>query len=227
MLEQLNQSKNEENSIDDSTERKTKEMSNRTLNLEIAGAAIFSALSIALSYTATFIPRIPGWYIAWFDPVSLIWIAAFLIFGFRAGLITAIIGTIGLAPFDPTIWIGPVMKFLSTIWFIVIPYYWMRLQRKSLTHENLKVPKNYFPPMIIAWILRVILMVFLNIVILKYMFNVLDYMTLGWLGFNATTGVIAVVVTVIFINTLQTLFDVLLPYFVVFKTPIQKTLSVY
>ncbi|MCF2140947.1 MAG: hypothetical protein K9W44_12895 [Candidatus Lokiarchaeota archaeon] len=215
------------NSSDMALERKAKSANRKNLTIEIAGAAIFSALSIALSYTATFIPRIPGWYIAWFDPVSLIWIAAFLIFGFRAGLITTIIGTIGLIPFDPTIWIGPTMKFLSTIWFIILPYFWFKVHNKTLTHEQLKKPKNYFPPMIIAWLLRTFLMVLLNYLILKYMFSALDFMSLKWLNMEQINGTVAVIVTVVFINTLQTIFDVLIPYFVVYFTPIEKNLHAF
>ncbi|WP_457556706.1 hypothetical protein [Candidatus Harpocratesius sp.] len=214
-------------SSDTLLERKVESNSKKSLTIEIAGAAIFGALSIALSYTATFIPRIPGWYIAWFDPVSLIWIAAFLIFGVRVGLITTIIGTIGLIPFDPTIWIGPTMKFLSTIWFIILPYFWLRIHNKSLTHEHLKKPKNYFPPMIIAWVIRTLLMVVLNYLILKYMFSALDYMTLKWLNMEQINGTVAVIVTVVFINTLQTIFDVLIPYLIVYFTPIEKNLHTF
>lgn len=225
MVEQLVDPTFEE--ISGESERNIEHNAKRNLTREIAGTAIFSALSIALSYVATFIPRIPGWYIAWFDPISLIWISAFMIFGFRSGLITTLIGTIGLIPFDPTLWIGPTMKFLSTIWFVILPYFWLKIKGETLTHENLKEPRNYIPPMIAAWLIRIALMTFLNYIILKYMFNALDFMTLGWLGLDSTTGTIAVIVTVVFINTLQSVFDAALPYFIIFKTPIEDLLTVY
>ena len=48
----------------------------KNLTIEIAGAAIFSALSIALSAliiaNPLLVPRVPGWYIAYFDPISII-----------------------------------------------------------------------------------------------------------------------------------------------------------
>jgi riboflavin transporter FmnP len=50
--------------------------------IQIAGAAIFGALSVVISaLTTPIIPRIPGWGMAIFDPVSIIWIICFLIFG--------------------------------------------------------------------------------------------------------------------------------------------------
>ena len=59
-------------------ERKVPKNSQKKLTLEIAGAAIFSALSIAISAliiaNPLLVPRVPGWYIAYFDPISIIWI---------------------------------------------------------------------------------------------------------------------------------------------------------
>lgn len=208
------------------SERSIPQSSHRSISIEIAGAAIFSALSIAFASIASYIPRIPGWYIAWFDPISIIWILTFLIFGIRAGLITTIVGTIGLIPFDPTIWIGPVMKFLSTIWFIILPYLWTKLKSKEFSSETVQKPSNYIPAVILAWILRVIVMTVLNYIILKYMFFMLDDMTLGWMG-SEISGIWAVIITLVFINTLQSIFDASIPYLLVFRTPITKSISVY
>ena len=206
-------------------QREIPQTSNRRLTIEIAGAAIFSALSIVFGMIDLTILRVPGWYIAYFDPISLIWIMAFLIFGVRAGIITAIIGTIGLMPIDPTIWIGPLMKFFSTIWFILIPFFWARLRSKDNSVKNVQKLSNYIPSVIIAWVVRCLLMMVLNYLILTYMFFMIDDMTLGWLGFEHISGLTAVLVTLLIINTLQSVFDVVIPYILVFKTPIYSAVS--
>ncbi len=206
-------------------QREIPQTPNRRLTIEITGAAIFSALSIVFGMIDLTILRVPGWYIAYFDPISLIWIMAFLIFGVRAGIITAIIGTIGLMPIDPTIWIGPMMKFLSTIWFIVIPYIWVRLNSKNKSIENVQKLSNYIPSVVVAWIIRCLLMMLLNYLILKYMFFMIDDMTLGWLGFEQISGLTAVIVTLLLINTLQSIFDATIPYILVFKTPIHTAVN--
>ena len=60
------------------------------ITLEITGAALFSALSIVvgtfLTPTLTNLLRVPGWFIAIIDLISLIWVVCFLLFGARAGL---------------------------------------------------------------------------------------------------------------------------------------------
>ncbi len=53
----------------------------------IGASAVFGGLSIVLAaITAPYLPRMPGWGIAFIDPVSIIWITAYLIFGFFTGI---------------------------------------------------------------------------------------------------------------------------------------------
>ncbi|MHA1562377.1 MAG: hypothetical protein ACTSPA_09660 [Promethearchaeota archaeon] len=162
----------------------------KTITIEIVGAAIFSALSIVLS---VFLPPFRlAWGIAYFDPVSIIWITSFLIFGFRAGILTSIIGTVGLILVDPYLaYFGPFMKFLSTIWFVLIPYLYIRLIKKSIfSGKELKKLSNYIPSMLISWLVRCILMSILNYLIITYMFEM--QVDLGWLGFSELTGNLAI-----------------------------------
>jgi riboflavin transporter FmnP len=207
-------------------EREVPKNFQKKLTIEIAGAAIFGALSIALSYfTTEYIPRV-AWGLAYFDPVSLVWIISFLVFGFRAGMLTSIIGTLGLMPFDPFAPIGPLMKFGSTVWFILIPYLYSRLLLKSEPSGNdIKKLNIYIPSAIIAWLIRCILMSIFNYLILTYMF----YMTadLGWLGFSNITGVGAILITIFMLNTIQSLFDVIVPYLLVFSTKIYDRFQIY
>jgi riboflavin transporter FmnP len=193
--------------------------SKSNLTIEIAGAAIFGALSIVVSLLTTEnLPRM-SWGIAYFDPVSLIWIAAFFIFGFRSGLLTCVIGMVGLMPFDPTPLVGPVMKFVATIWFVTIPYLVIKLMKKEKpTGDDIAKLKYYIPSMIIAWIFRCIAMVILNYLYIVYVWQVpMQFLDLSWLGHAEINGMTAVLITVVLLNTLQTLFDVSIPYLIVFK----------
>ena len=59
--------------------------SKNSLSIEIAGAAIFGALSLVLSaLTTAVLPRFV-WGMAYFDPVSLIWIMIHARFGKESG----------------------------------------------------------------------------------------------------------------------------------------------
>ena len=105
-------------------EEKESRLSGKALyTLEIAGAAIFGALSTILSvFTAPYLPRVPGMPIAYLDPVSFIWITCFLIFGVRSGLLCSFIGTITLmfADLANAPW-GPLMKLAATLSLIIVP----------------------------------------------------------------------------------------------------------
>jgi len=197
----------------------------KTITIEIVGAAIFSALSIVLS---VFLPPFRlAWGIAYFDPVSIIWISSFLIFGFRAGLLTTVIGAVGLVLVDPFLaYFGPVMKFLSTIWFVLIPYLYIRIIRKTrFNGKDLKKFSNYIPSMLIAWAIRCILMSILNYLIITYMFEM--QVDLGWLGFSELAGIWAILITVFVLNTLQSFFDTLIPFLLVFTTGIYDRFEIY
>ncbi|MHA1474095.1 MAG: hypothetical protein ACTSPA_00035 [Promethearchaeota archaeon] len=207
-------------------EREVPKNFRKKLTIEIAGAAIFGALSIALSYFSTeYIPRV-AWGLAYFDPVSLVWIISFLVFGFRAGILTSVIGTLGLMPFDPFAPIGPLMKFGSTVWFILIPYLYSRILLKSEpSGKDIKKLSVYIPSTIIAWLIRCILMATINYFLLTYMFDM--SVDLGWLGFSQITGVWAIIITVFVLNTIQSVFDIIIPYLLVFTTKIYDQFQIY
>ena len=204
------------------------ENNQKNLTIEIAGAAIFSALSIALSaMVVPLLPRVPGWYIAFFDPVSLIWICAFFIFGFRSGFLTLIIGSFGLMIFDPTNWIGPVMKFSATFLFIVVPWFYAKFKKgANPTGKDIRNLQNYIPSVILAWIGRLILMLLLNYIVLKYIFPDPNRQ-LDWLGLPEITGWVAVIIGTIFLNTIQTIGDAVVPYLIVFSTKMYVRFQIY
>ena len=113
-----------------SEEKETQMSKSSQLVLQIAGAALFCALSIVFAaFVTPFVPRIPGWGIAIIDPVSIIWVMCFLIFGARSGLLCCVLGTFGLMPFDPFAPIGPLMKLSATVALIIVPIMFLKLYK--------------------------------------------------------------------------------------------------
>ncbi|TXT57713.1 MAG: conserved membrane protein of unknown function [Candidatus Thorarchaeota archaeon] len=172
----------------------------------VAAAGILAALSIAIAPVAEFIPRIPGWGIALFDPVSIIWIIAFLIGGFWIGIVTTLAGTMGLFLYDPT-GIGPFFKIVATLPMIVIPYLGLKLRRQADSGSNLASPRKYTVLMLVALLVRLSLMVPLNIIIVPLFFD--------W-------GIEQIVQYTVILNVLQSLWDALVPYLVVYPTGLYR-----
>ena len=187
---------------------------NLPITLKVAGAGIFAALSLVLSVTTTeILPRVQ-WGLALFDPVSVIWILAFFVFGYEAGILTSIVGMILLIPFDPYGYIGPVMKFAATIPLIIVLLILNLIRRKSRNSDYTLNNKT----LVISWVsgttVRVIVMVIFNIIVINLMFGGNSFasgQTLEFLGLTGVTGWIAIVWTVVVINILQSIWDYLFP----------------
>jgi riboflavin transporter FmnP len=197
----------------------------KNFSVKVAGAAIFGALSYVVSILTTpYIPRIPGWGIAYIDPISIIWMIAFLLFGIEAGLLTYLIGFVILLIFDPFSPIGPIMKIAATIWFVIIPYFYSKFISKQTFSQNcLKQLKIYVPSILIGLVLRILFMIGFNFFILLYIFRVpLEFMNLAWIGLPEISAIPAVIITVILINTIQTIFDTAIPYLIVFNAKLDK-----
>ncbi|WP_455367940.1 ECF transporter S component [[Eubacterium] cellulosolvens] len=185
----------------------------------IAGAAIFGALSFVTSaLTAPYLPRMPGWGIAFIDPVSIIWIICFLIFGFYTGLLCSIIGTFGLMFFDPFTPIGPVMKFAATLPILLVLYFGLRLKYKIPQGENLKSLRNYIPLCLGGAVIRIIVMTVANILLFTYVLSI-SYAKFSLGGFSLTSWSAVIFVAVV-INAEQSIWDCLLPYLAVHSTKI-------
>lgn len=214
-------------------EEKEAKMSAKTLHtLEIAGAGIFSALSIVISvYITPILPRIPGWQIAIVDPISIIWITCLLIFGVRAGLFCFAIGTFGLMPFDSTVWVGPLMKFSATFSLMVVAVLFLKLYKREdgiLKSQKLKKPKNYIIYGSLGTILRILVMVELNIIIfLTIWAKWLDYTNLKFLGLPDVSGWEALIIGAILINAWGSVLDLLVPYLLVFTTKIDEKFEIW
>ncbi|MCK5151906.1 MAG: hypothetical protein KAQ65_08695 [Candidatus Thorarchaeota archaeon] len=172
---------------------------------KVAVGGVLGALSIALAYTASFIPRIPGWGIALFDPVSLIWIMAFLIGGIQVGMITTYAGFFGLFLFDPT-GIGPIFKFLATVPMILVPWLAMEFSKSKVGGQHLSSARTFSKYMVVAFIIRLGIMIPLNLLIVPIFFGLTD------VNFIITYTLI--------LNSLQSLWDALIPFYVVHRTRI-------
>ena len=76
----------EEESHEDMDLSETSESAERVK--KVVTASVLAALSIAVAPIASFVPRIPGWGIALFDPVSIFWVVAFLLGGYWVGILS-------------------------------------------------------------------------------------------------------------------------------------------
>ncbi len=183
----------------------------------IGASAIFGGLSLALAaLTTPYLPRMPGWGIAFIDPVSIIWITAYLIFGFNTGVITSLIGTLGLMFFDPFTPIGPTMKFLATMPIILSFDFGMRLYRNvAYSGESLRSLKRYVPLSIIGAVTRVVIMTFINILLFIYIFD-LSYAKINLFGIELSSWD-AVIIVAVLINAEQSIWDCMIPYLISFS----------
>ncbi len=170
---------------------------------KIALAAELAALSIAVAPVARFLPRLQ-WGIALFDPVSIFWLSGFLLGGLEVGMICLIAGTIGLFFFDPTL-IGPLFKAAATLPFIIVPYLFAR-HAGSVDGLRLEDKRRYLGAMIIAYIVRLAIMLPVNLTIVPILWGISD------LTFIAQYTLI--------LNTVQSFWDALIPFIVVHSSGI-------
>ena len=203
----------------DEKEVKMSKSAQRTL--KIAGAAIFGALSLIMSaFLTPILARIPGWQIAIFDPISIVWITCFLIFGVEAGLLSLVIGAFGLLPFDPTAWLGPMMKFSATFSLLIIPIIVLRLYKRAEGISNskkLKDRKNFIACGILGTVLRCIVMLILNIAIFLTIYAGYEVgVNLAFIGLPGISSWTAIIIGVIIINAYQSVLDLLIPYIIVY-----------
>jgi len=190
--------------------------------IKIAGAGMFSTMSLLVSLLTTeIIPRF-GWGLAWFDPVSVIWILSFFVFGYETGIITSVVGMFLLFPFDPFAPFGPLFKFAATIPLIIVPYVIEKIRKHPISSEHTLKIKNLGFNWIFSLLVRIGLMVPLNILAILTIYSnykMWDWHTLSFLGLNSVGGWTAIIITVIFANVLQSISDYLVP--IILIKPIQ------
>ncbi len=174
-----------------------------TTTINVAMAAVFAALSVAVAPVARFLPRLQ-WGIALFDPVSIFWLCGFLLGGIPVGLVCLVAGTIGLFFFDPTL-IGPLFKAVATAPFMLVPYLFAR-KVGSIDGIRLGETGLYLKAMIIAYVIRLALMLPINLTIVPLLWGISD------LNFIAQYTII--------LNTVQSFWDALIPFLVIHRSGI-------
>ena len=179
---------------------------------KVVVASVLASLSIAAAPIAQIVPRIPGWGIAIFDPVSIFWVVSFLLGGIWVGLVSSVAGTLGLFLYDPTA-IGPVMKLIATLPMIVVPWLGVRRLKVEVRGESLSNERLFLKLMIIAFILRLILMVPINLIYgaVAFPFLTMEYIT----------------IFAIILNGLQSVWDALIPFILVHKTSVFKVFKMW
>ncbi len=175
---------------------------------QAALAALMAALSLASSPIASVVPRIPIWNIALFDPVSFFWIIAFLIGGIFVGLVAVFAGTVGLFFFDPS-GIGPIFKLLATAPMIIIPWLAVRFTARETGGKKLASPIFYITAMIVAFLVRLLIMVPTNLVMVPILYG--DIWTADF-----------IVTYALILNTSQSIWDALIPFLIVYPTGVFK-----
>jgi hypothetical protein len=174
----------------------------------IAVGAVLAALSVAVAPSIGFIARVAGWGIAFFDHVSLFWMVAFLLGGPLVGSISLIAGGIALFPFDPFSPFGPVFKIIATLPMMAVPWYGVKRLRSAGGGETLSRPRFYITLMLLAFVIRLALMIPIN---LAYGALFAPFLTVEFILNYA-----------IVLNGFQSFWDALIPYVIVHPTGLFK-----
>lgn len=179
---------------------------------QIATAGILGALSlVGFSPIASWIPRYAG--IALIDPISFCWIIAFLLCGIKVGLLTTTIGSIGLFYFDPYTPVGPIFKILATLPMIMIPWLGMKLKEPNSGGAFFGRIPNYAVLMLLAYLVRLGIMIPLNLAVAPVFFPELD--------------AVAVILNAVFLNTTQSALDAIGPFLIVHSSTLYKQFGMW
>jgi riboflavin transporter FmnP len=231
MKEPYQESNDEMSLNNEEIEKKSRMSRTANITLQLVGAALFGALSLVFSaFVTPIIPRLP-FGIAFFDPVSILWITCFLFFGTKSGILCCFIGTAGLIPFDPFTPIGPLMKLAATLSLIIVPIIWLKLYKSVEGVKNsqkIKNVKNYIITGSFGTLLRICIMIICNSLLFMTLYSPFLLSTnLGFIGLPGISGWTAVIITVILINAETSLWDLLVPYLLVFGTKLDEKFEIW
>jgi len=118
-------------------------------------------------------------------------------------MITTVAGFFGLFLFDPT-GIGPIFKFLATVPMILVPWVAMKFSSKQLDGAHLSSKRSFSKYMIIAYIFRLGIMIPLNLLVVPLLFGISD--------------VSFIVMYTLILNSIQSFWDAVIPFYIVHKT---------
>jgi len=197
-----------ERSAADSELELTKSVETSERTKKIAVGAVLAALSVAVAPSVGFIARMAGWGIALFDHVSLFWMVSFVIGGPLVGAISLVAGAMALFPFDPFAPFGPIFKLVATFPMMAIPWFGVHRLRKEIGGEALSKRRFYATLMVIAFLVRMALMIPINLV----------YASI----FIPDWEVSYILTFVIILNSFQSFWDATIPFIIVHSTGVFK-----
>ncbi len=98
------------------------------------------------------------------DFIAVPWIIAYLLFGLKSGLLTSIIGFLGIFFFseEPLPLVGATMKFSATIPLMLVPALVLKFTRSKSPSESFAAKKVYVFSMAMAIVVRCFVTMFLN-----------------------------------------------------------------
>ncbi len=195
---------------------------------ELTASSILGALSIFLVFTPDV--RLP-WGMAAFDFIAVPWIIAFLLFGLKSGLLTSVIGFVGIFFFSEEAipLVGATMKFSATIPLILIPALVVKFTQSKSSSESFAVKKIYIFSMVMAIVVRCLVTMFLNYYwAVPVMYNLTPGKVPGafnfffWGNGSGSNPLIYYIVGVTLWNTWQSVVDAAVSWFVVYPTKLYK-----
>jgi len=147
----------------------------------------------------------PTWGM-WIDIVSVTWVIAYLLFGFRSSILVSLAGSLIITLFAPETWLGASMKFVATIPIILALFGWVKLRRQRF--DWYIKPIRLALPVLIGMIIRCAIVLPLNYY----------YAIPIWTGMTTTAALRAIPwFIIVLFNVIQTIVDVTLAWIVVYK----------
>jgi len=190
----------------------TTQMKTQSIIIKIVGGSIFAAMSLVISLlTDASLPETP-WGLQWFDPVSIIWILSFFIFGYEAGILTSVVGMVLLFITDDyAVYLGPLFKFLATIPLIVVPLIIEKIRKHPITSEHSLKISNLIINWSFSLVIRLIIMISFNLFAVFVLFEVEFSGLISSLTFGSLSGLSAFLILTVLINIIQSISDYLIP----------------
>jgi len=195
---------------------------------ELAVSSVLGALSIFLVFAPDV--RLP-WGMAALDFIAIPWVIAFLIFGLKSGLLTSIIGFLGILFFSEEAFplVGATMKFSATIPLILVPALVLKFTRSKGSSESFAMKKVYIFSMAMAIVVRCLVTIFLNYYwAIPYMYNLKPTAVPGAFNFFfwgdpfSSSPFTYFILGISLWNTWQGIVDAVVSWFVVYPTNIHK-----
>ena len=195
---------------------------------ELAASSMLGALSIFLVFTPDV--RLP-WGMAALDFIAVPWVIAFLLFGWKSGLLTSIIGFAGIFFFSEEALplVGATMKFSATIPLILVPALVIRFNQSRSPSESFEVKKIYIFSMVIAIIVRCLVTMLLNYYwAIPFMYDLRPedvpaaFNFFFWGNGASSNPLIYYIIGITIWNTWQGVIDATISWFVVYPTKLYK-----